>query len=86
MVWDMLDGCKTPCESKEHVLRPSDFSKHRKLTFSTPNFNSEYDNWSSKPTFAPRSPSGHLWILDYCFRILDSYFQILDLGFWNCEL
>ena len=39
----------------EHVLRPSDFSKHRKLTFRPPNFNSRYDNWSSKPPFASRS-------------------------------
>ena len=73
MVWDMLDGCKTPCESKEHVLRPSDFSKHWKLTFRLPNFNFGYDNWSSKPPFASRSPSGDL---------LDSGFLLLDLGSW----
>ena len=68
----------------EHVLVPSDFTKHWKLTFATPNFNSGYDNWSSKPPFAPRSLSGDL--LDFGFWILASGSWILDLGSWILDL
>ena len=73
---------KDPPNAKEHVLGPSDFTKHWKLENRPPNFNSEYAISSSKPRFSSRSPSGDLWILDSCFRILGSCFWILDLGFW----
>ena len=74
----------------EHVLGPSGFTKHRKLTFRPPNFNSGGDNWSWKPPFASRSPSGDLldswnlgsWILDSGSWILNSELWIVNYELW----
>ena len=55
-------AAKQLANPKEHGLRPSDFTKHRKLTFPIPNFNFGYDNWSLKPPFSSRDLSGDLLI------------------------
>ena len=45
-------------------MGPSDFTKHWELEFRHLNFNSGYDNWSSKLPFSSRFPSGDLSIRD----------------------
>ena len=71
-------AAKHVADQWEHVLRPSDFSKHWKLTFRPPNFNFGYDNLSSKPPFLSRSLSGDLLILEYWLSIIDYRLSIID--------
>ena len=63
-VWALLRACHT--NSMRRSLGTSDFTKHWELKNPTPNFNSGYDNWSSKPSFASTVLSGDLlddWLL-----------------------
>ena len=76
----MPDGCKTSYESIGTCFGPSDFTKHWKLHFRPPNFNSGYENWSSKPFFSSRSLSGDLW--DSGFLLLGLALRILNYELW----
>ena len=56
---------------RDPVAGSKSLDKWPVLNKSTPNFNSRYQKWSSKPSFASRVPSGDLYI--FRFNISQTY-------------